>query len=186
MHNPSVRRLALQVARKYGIVKAAQILSIHRSTIWRWKKHGIDPAARLRHSRLYHLCERGGGRSWSTRCRRCWPAAGCLSGWSTAVASAHLWCTRRTCWRSRRTRSARGRRTRSGEEARGKQMWREPGQPPQGAAAVARYPEVRGLRFVPETRMYLDRDKSSALAIGRLRCMELLGRARPAPFCRSA
>jgi transposase len=57
MHNPSVRRLALQVARKYGIVKAAQILSIHRSTIWRWKKHGIDPAARLRHSRLYHLCE---------------------------------------------------------------------------------------------------------------------------------
>jgi hypothetical protein len=28
--------------------------------------------------------------------------------------------------------------------------------------------------------------KSSALAIGRLRCMELLGRARPAPFCRSA
>jgi hypothetical protein len=42
------------------------------------------------------------------------------------------------------------------------------GQPPQGAAAVARYPEVRGLRFVPETRMYLDRDKSSALAIGRL------------------
>jgi hypothetical protein len=45
--------------------------------------------------------------------------------------------------------------------------------PPQGAAALARYPEVRGLRFVPETRMYLDRGKSSALAIGRLRCMEL-------------
>jgi hypothetical protein len=56
--------------------------------------------------------------------------------------------------------------------------------PPQGAAAMVRYPEVRGLRFVPEMRMYLDRDKSSALAIGRLRCMELLGRARPAPFCR--
>ena len=57
--------------------------------------------------------------------------------------------------------------------------------PPQGAAAVERYPEVRGLRSVPETRMYLDRDKSSALEIGRLRCMELLGRARPAPFCRA-
>lgn len=45
---------------------------------------------------------------------------------------------------------------------------------------------VRGLRFVPETRMYHDRDKSSALAIGRLRVMELLGQGRPAPFCYSS
>jgi transposase len=57
MHSRSVRRLALQVAQKHGVVKASQILSIHRSTIWRWKKHGIDPAARQRYSKLFYQCE---------------------------------------------------------------------------------------------------------------------------------
>ena len=51
---------------------------------------------------------------------------------------------------------------------------------------------VRSLRFCPrrsrkrraKLRMYVDRDKVSALAIARLRAMELLGRARPTPFAR--
>ena len=47
-----------------------------------------------------------------------------------------------------------------------------------------RFPEVRSLRFCPKLRMYVDRDKVSALAIARLRAMELLGRARPTPFAR--
>ena len=47
-----------------------------------------------------------------------------------------------------------------------------------------RYPEVRGLRFSPERRMYLDRDREAARTIARLRTQELLGRARPSPFCR--
>ena len=46
----------------------------------------------------------------------------------------------------------------------------------------ARYPEVRGLRFCPERRLYLDRDRESAVAIARLRTLELLGKPRPAPF----
>ena len=45
------------------------------------------------------------------------------------------------------------------------------------------YPEIRGLRFCTETRMFLDRDRQSALAIARLRCMEVLGLPRPYPFC---
>ena len=45
-----------------------------------------------------------------------------------------------------------------------------------------RYPEVRGLRFCPESCMYLDRDRESALTIARLRCMELKGLPRPFPF----
>lgn len=46
------------------------------------------------------------------------------------------------------------------------------------------YPEVRGLRFVPETRKYLNRDKASALAIARLRVLELSGHARPRVYSR--
>ena len=48
------------------------------------------------------------------------------------------------------------------------------------------FTEVRGLRFCTETRKYVDRDLSSAITIGRLRVMELLGLARPAPFCRTS
>ena len=37
------------------------------------------------------------------------------------------------------------------------------------------YPEVRGLRFCPETRMYYNRDEDAAIAIGRLKIMERKG-----------
>lgn len=47
-----------------------------------------------------------------------------------------------------------------------------------------RFQEVRGLRFDPETRMYLDRDRTAAETIGRLRVCELRGWPRPAPFRR--
>jgi hypothetical protein len=50
--------------------------------------------------------------------------------------------------------------------------------------AVTRYPEVRGLRFSTKTRSYLDRDLHAARTIGRLRTVEMMGRARPTPFCR--
>lgn len=53
-------------------------------------------------------------------------------------------------------------------------------------ASMLRYPEVRGLRFSPERRMYLDRDREAARTIARLRTQELLGLDRPAPFCRGA
>jgi hypothetical protein len=46
-----------------------------------------------------------------------------------------------------------------------------------------RYPEIRGLRFSPERRIYLDRDREAASTIARLRTIELLGRPRPTPFC---
>jgi hypothetical protein len=51
--------------------------------------------------------------------------------------------------------------------------------------STQRYPEVRGLRFSPESSMYFDRDRSAALTIARLRCMELKGLGRPLPFDRS-
>ena len=50
---------------------------------------------------------------------------------------------------------------------------------------VERYQEIRGLRFSPERRIYLDRDQESAMAIGRLLTVELLGGQRPTPFHRS-
>ena len=66
------------------------------------------------------------------------------------------------------------------------------GAPPREDPLENRFPEVRSLRFCPrrsrkrraKLRMYVDRDKVSALAIARLRAMELLGRARPTPFAR--
>ncbi len=53
-----------------------------------------------------------------------------------------------------------------------------------GPPPPLRYPEVRGLRFCPERRMYQNRDRSAARTIARLRTLELLGLPRPAPFCR--
>ena len=52
--------------------------------------------------------------------------------------------------------------------------------------SIERYPEVRGLRFSPETCIYSDRDRSSALTIARLHCMELMGLGRPLPFAHSS
>jgi hypothetical protein len=46
-----------------------------------------------------------------------------------------------------------------------------------------RFPQVRGLRFCPEIRNYLDRDAAAACTIGRLRLMEILKQGRPQPFC---
>ena len=48
-----------------------------------------------------------------------------------------------------------------------------------------RYPEIRGLRFSPERRIYLDRDREAAVTIARLRTVDMLGRLRPAPFHKS-
>ena len=47
-----------------------------------------------------------------------------------------------------------------------------------------RYPEVRGLRFSTKTGTYLNRDLHAARTIGRLRTAEMMGLARPTPFCR--
>jgi hypothetical protein len=54
---------------------------------------------------------------------------------------------------------------------------------PTQPAAVTKYPEVRGLRFVTETRKYLSRDVTSAIAIARLRVLELSGLERPEVYC---
>jgi hypothetical protein len=46
------------------------------------------------------------------------------------------------------------------------------------------YPEVRGLRFCPKCRSYLDRDVASARTIGVLEVMKMLTNSRPSCFCR--
>ena len=55
--------------------------------------------------------------------------------------------------------------------------------PPREDPLENRFPEIRSLRFCPKLCKYVDRD-ASAIAIARLRVMELLGRARPTPFAR--
>lgn len=47
---------------------------------------------------------------------------------------------------------------------------------------TVRYPVVRGLRFVSETRKFLDRDLSAARTIARLRVLELTRFVRPAVY----
>ena len=58
---------------------------------------------------------------------------------------------------------------------------------------VPRFPEVRGLRFCPETRMYYDRDIEAAIAIGRLSILRRRGQVptcfapvRATPCCQKA
>jgi hypothetical protein len=45
--------------------------------------------------------------------------------------------------------------------------------------------EVRGLRFSPERRLFLNRDEHAAVTIARLHVMELSGLGRPRPFARA-
>jgi len=45
--------------------------------------------------------------------------------------------------------------------------------------------EVRGLRFSPERRLFLNRDAHAAVTIARLHVMELCGLGRPRPFARA-
>jgi hypothetical protein len=40
-----------------GSSKRHRFCQSTESTIWRWKKHGIDPAARQRYSKLFYQCE---------------------------------------------------------------------------------------------------------------------------------
>jgi hypothetical protein len=49
-----------------------------------------------------------------------------------------------------------------------------------------RFPEVGGLRFCPERRLFLNRDLEAACTIARLRVLELTGKARPLPFWRAS
>ena len=51
--------------------------------------------------------------------------------------------------------------------------------------ALLRYSEMRGLRFCPERRLYLDRDREAARTIARLCATALIGLPRPAVFHRS-
>jgi hypothetical protein len=51
-----------------------------------------------------------------------------------------------------------------------------------GTDSDLRYPEVRGLRFCPERRIFLDRDVDAACTIARLRVFELRGLPRPVAF----
>jgi hypothetical protein len=51
--------------------------------------------------------------------------------------------------------------------------------------AVRRTQKTRGLRFCPERRLYLDRDREAARTIARLCRTEMLGLPRPAVFSKS-
>jgi hypothetical protein len=50
----------------------------------------------------------------------------------------------------------------------------------------ARYPEIRGLRYITSTRKYCGRDYASAGCIARLAAYKLVKgtKQKPAPFCR--
>jgi hypothetical protein len=49
---------------------------------------------------------------------------------------------------------------------------------------VYHYPEIRGLRFCPESRNYVDRDRKSSGCIGRLAVLRMTTQSRPAIFSR--
>jgi DNA invertase Pin-like site-specific DNA recombinase len=37
-----VRQMELNMIKEHGIVKTANFTRVSRTTLWRWKKHGID------------------------------------------------------------------------------------------------------------------------------------------------
>lgn len=53
-YNFNIRKLAIQMIKKYGIVKTSIIINISRTTLWRWKNKGIESKKRLFQSKLFN------------------------------------------------------------------------------------------------------------------------------------
>lgn len=53
-YNKQIRKLAIQMIKKYGIVKTSSIINISRTTLWRWKNKGIENKKRLFQSELFN------------------------------------------------------------------------------------------------------------------------------------
>jgi transposase len=53
MYDIAVRKLALRMVQKVGLVQTAIFTNISRSTLWRWKRYGVDPRKRKFESRLF-------------------------------------------------------------------------------------------------------------------------------------
>ena len=56
MYDVPVRKLALRLVGKVGVCKASSLTSISRSTLWRWKRFGVDPKRRRYESKLFETC----------------------------------------------------------------------------------------------------------------------------------
>lgn len=46
-YNLAVREFAMSLLKKHGMVSTANRLGIHRTTLWRWKKHGVIAKQRM-------------------------------------------------------------------------------------------------------------------------------------------
>lgn len=53
-YNKQIRKLAIQMIKKFGIVKTSNIINISRTTLWRWKNKGIENKQRLFQSKLFN------------------------------------------------------------------------------------------------------------------------------------
>ena len=49
----NVRKLALRMVKKCGVMKTSELTNISRSSLWRWKLHGVDPKRRAFESKLF-------------------------------------------------------------------------------------------------------------------------------------
>ena len=65
-----------------------------------------------------------------------------------------------------------------------KKKKRKPPDPKEVKPKTLHYPEIRGLRFCPETRTFVNRDVKSSLAIARLAVMRITTQTRPSVFSR--
>ena len=53
-YNKQIRKLAILMIKKYGIVKTSNIINISRTTLWRWKSKGVENKQRLFQSKLFN------------------------------------------------------------------------------------------------------------------------------------
>ena len=57
MYDIAVRKLALRMVKKNGMVKTSKFTGIGRSTLWRWKKYGFNPKKRIFQSQMFQRVE---------------------------------------------------------------------------------------------------------------------------------
>ena len=57
MYSVQVRKLVLRLAKGVGMSKASRLTAIGRTTIWRWRRFGVDPKRRSYERKLFDECK---------------------------------------------------------------------------------------------------------------------------------
>ena len=58
MYSKDFKRLALRKMSEIGVIKASELMHVHRSTIWRWRKNALDTNKKAKTVRMNRIFDK--------------------------------------------------------------------------------------------------------------------------------